>query len=173
MGSAGRYTSLKCQKIWLGWLGRLLSSSGQQLANSQVMHLMKSVHPGSRRSSSLQADLDASRQQQDIMMDELSRVQSDLQHTQDLVQEQARSVDLLRSELEHARGELMREKELAIQQRQDMELLHAEALQQASEEIRQQATRYALLNDELISSGMRQLVNWQRYQQRMPTPSKI
>jgi hypothetical protein len=85
------------------------------------------------------------------MMDELSRVQSDLQHTQDLVQEQARSVDLLRSELEHARGELMREKELAIQQRQDMELLHAEALQQASEEIRQQATRYALLNDELIS----------------------
>jgi flagellar hook-length control protein FliK len=32
-----------------------------------------------------------------------------------------------------------------------MELLHAEALQQASEEIRQQATRYALLNDELIS----------------------
>lgn len=100
---------------------------------------------------SSQADLDASRQQQDILMDELSRVQSDLQHTQDLVQEQARSLDLLRSELEHARTELMREKELAVQQRQDMELLHAEALQQASEEIRQQATRYALLNDELIS----------------------
>lgn len=99
----------------------------------------------------LQGDLDASRQQQDILMDELSRVQSDLQHTQDLVQEQARSLDLLRSELEHARTELTREKELAVQQRQDMELLHAEALRQASEEIRQHVTRHALLNDELIS----------------------
>jgi hypothetical protein len=107
------------------------------------------------------------------MMDELSRVQSDLQHTQDLVQEQARSVDLLRSELEHARGELMREKELAIQQRQDMELLHAEALQQASEEIRQQATRYALLNDELISERNEATRKLAAYQQRMPTPSKI
>ena len=99
----------------------------------------------------LQGDLDASRQQQDILMDELSRFQSDLQHTQDLVQEQARSLDLLRSELEHARTELKREKEFATQQRQDMELLHAEALQQASEEIRRHVTQHALLNDELIS----------------------
>jgi len=100
---------------------------------------------------SLHGDVDTAQQQQEILMDELSRVQSDLQHAEELTQEQGRSLELLRSELEHARAELVLEKAAAREQLQDLEQQHAEALQQASTEIRQHETRYALLNDDLIA----------------------
>ncbi|MTD34209.1 DNA-binding protein [Paludibacterium denitrificans] len=100
----------------------------------------------------LHRDVDASRQQQETLADELTRVQSSLEHAQALGQEQARSLELLRYELEHARAELVQEKEAARLKLQDMEQLHAETVQQANEEILQHVTRHTLLNDELIAA---------------------